>query len=117
MPLLQDLLQLWSFIAEMWEHEPEGRTTAACMADRLRRLRKTMDPFGFDIRLLKLLFLCVASLMPLRCVSGGGYASRTKNNDKMCTLTPYADQLRAFMPLSIRPGVNYGDSLPWSFYA
>ncbi|WKY04648.1 hypothetical protein Q1695_005564 [Nippostrongylus brasiliensis] len=43
-----DLLQLWSFIAEMWEHEPEGRTTAACMADRLRRLRKTMDPFGFD---------------------------------------------------------------------
>ncbi|KAL6740003.1 hypothetical protein Aduo_013396 [Ancylostoma duodenale] len=42
------LVELWSFITDMWEHEPEGRTTAACTADRLRRLRQTMDPAGVE---------------------------------------------------------------------
>ncbi|VDK55533.1 unnamed protein product [Cylicostephanus goldi] len=43
---ISGLSELWSCITDMWEHEPEGRTTAACSADRLRRLRKTMDPHG-----------------------------------------------------------------------
>ncbi|RCN50011.1 hypothetical protein ANCCAN_03840 [Ancylostoma caninum] len=45
---LSGLVELWSFITDMWEHEPEGRTTAACTADRLRRLRQTMDPTGVE---------------------------------------------------------------------
>lgn len=44
----QDLVELWSYISDMWEHEPEGRTTAACTADRLRRLRASMDPAGLE---------------------------------------------------------------------
>ncbi|KHJ76867.1 hypothetical protein OESDEN_23513 [Oesophagostomum dentatum] len=43
---LSGLAELWSFITDMWEHEPEGRTTAACTADRLRRLRQTLNPAG-----------------------------------------------------------------------
>ncbi|VDP10075.1 unnamed protein product [Heligmosomoides polygyrus] len=44
----RDLVELWSYISDMWEHEPEGRTTAACTADRLRRLRASMDPAGLE---------------------------------------------------------------------
>lgn len=47
-PNRTDLVELWSYISDMWEHEPEGRTTAACTADRLRRLRASMDPAGLE---------------------------------------------------------------------
>uniref|UniRef100_W6NCI4 receptor protein serine/threonine kinase n=1 Tax=Haemonchus contortus TaxID=6289 RepID=W6NCI4_HAECO len=40
------LVELWSCITDMWEQEPEGRTTAACSADRLRRLRRILNPGG-----------------------------------------------------------------------
>ncbi|KAK5978816.1 Receptor protein serine/threonine kinase [Trichostrongylus colubriformis] len=42
------LVELWTFITDMWEQEPEGRTTAACSADRLRRLRRSLDPVGAE---------------------------------------------------------------------
>ncbi|KAK6057660.1 hypothetical protein COOONC_04777, partial [Cooperia oncophora] len=44
----ESLVELWSSITEMWEQEPEGRTTAACSADRLRRLRRSLDPTGAE---------------------------------------------------------------------
>uniref|UniRef100_A0A1I7X7C1 Uncharacterized protein n=1 Tax=Heterorhabditis bacteriophora TaxID=37862 RepID=A0A1I7X7C1_HETBA len=35
---------VWLFISDLWESEPEGRTTAACTADRFREtLRKAMQ--------------------------------------------------------------------------
>ncbi|KAK5971172.1 Receptor protein serine/threonine kinase [Trichostrongylus colubriformis] len=42
------LVEMWTFITDMWEQEPEGRTTAACSADRLRRLRRSLDPVGAE---------------------------------------------------------------------